>query len=63
MYGLNRLRKNSEFWAKLAESVPPRLKPALMLFDLCGGLKPPPPSGSRFSAACLARTLHCGLIG
>jgi hypothetical protein len=34
---LNRLQENSGFRLKLTESVPPGLKPLLILFALCGG--------------------------
>ena len=35
--GLKRLRKNSRIWVNYAKSIPPRLKPTLILRDLCGG--------------------------
>src|ERR1035437_8614324 len=46
--GLSRLRKKVCFRVQSAKSIPPVLKPALILWLYAGGVKPPPPSGFGF---------------
>ena len=50
---LYRLRKNSMFRVKVGGKHPSGAKARVDFFGFVRGLKPPPPSGSSFSAACV----------
>ena len=48
------LRKKAKLPEIVPKSIPPGLKARLICLGLCGGVKPPPPSGMSSSAACYA---------